>query len=260
VYRATTAPSEPPPKELAILAERFRTAAAANRVGQLSDVTLPPSVSCSGDDSFATANLSNNSILESDFLDNSIALTPVTVPVPVPVPPPSPIPPTIPPPSQASGSTGTGIMGLGSGLENWSSELLGSMGNETGIENMDTSKIQTSLGAGYHQCKVSKRGRVSKEVFDISVEKVGTKLSVNPEHLSSFDQQFENAIENCFIGTRNTPTCKQNISSTFDPRDLSCVICQDSHSALVSRGGGGNTNHAGALRSIFPPTDRGGGG
>ncbi len=134
------------------------------------------------------------------------------------------------------------------------------MGNETGIENMDTSKIQTSLGAGYHQCKVSKRGRISKEVFDISVEKVGTKLSVNPEHLSSFDQQFENAIENCFIGTRNTPTCKQNISSTFDPRDLTCVVCQDSHSALVSRGGGGHTHHTGALRSIFPPINRGRGG
>jgi hypothetical protein len=112
------------------------------------------------------------------------------------------------------------------------------VGNDTGIECMDTSKTQTAMGAGYHQCKVARRGRVSKEVFDISVEKVGTKLSVKPDHLSSFDQQFDNAIENCFIGTRNNPTCKQNISCTFDPRDLSCVVCPDSHSALVSREGG----------------------
>jgi hypothetical protein len=115
VYRATSAPSEPPSKELALLAERFRTA--GKQVGGMQ----PPSVSCSADESFATAGLSNNSILESDFLDNSIALTPV--PVPVPVPPPTSIPPIIPPPSLAQGSTGSGSTGLG--LENWSADLLG---------------------------------------------------------------------------------------------------------------------------------------
>ena len=116
VYRATTAPSEPPPKELALLAERFRTAAAANRVGPLPGDTLPPSVSCSGDDSFATANLSNNSILESDFLDNSIALTPVTVPVPVPVPPPVTYPPHHPTPLPGLGFNGDWYHGFGFGF------------------------------------------------------------------------------------------------------------------------------------------------
>ncbi len=66
------------------------------------------------------------------------------------------------------------------GLGNWSLDLLGSVGNDTGFECMDTSKTQTAMGAGYHQCKVARRGRVSEEVFDISVEKVGTKLSANP--------------------------------------------------------------------------------
>ena len=139
------------------------------------------------------------------------------------------------------------------GTGNWSADLLGSLGNDTGIESMETSKTQTSLGAGYHQCKVARRGRVCKEVFDISVERVGTKFNVNPDHLSSFDQQFENAVENCFIGTRNNPTCKQNISCTFDPRDLSCVVCSDSHSALVSREGGKTPITLVLSDQSFPP-------
>jgi hypothetical protein len=56
-----------------------------------------------------------------------------------------------------------------------------------------------------------------------------TQLS-QTNHLSSFDSQFEN-----FIGTRNTNSCKQNISCTFDPRELSCVICKETHSALNAK-------------------------
>ncbi len=131
------------------------------------------------DDSFTTANLSNNSILDSDFHDNSSILTPVSVAHPRP-PPPTP--------------TEHVSVSVSKGLNNWSADLLGSMGNDTGIESMETSKTQTSLGAGYHQCKVARRGRVCKEVFDISVERVGTKFSFNPDHLSGFDQQFDNAV------------------------------------------------------------------
>jgi hypothetical protein len=81
-YRATTAPSEAPSAELARLAEKFRTAGGGKQVGDV----RPPAALSSVDDSFITANLSNNSILESDFLDNSIALIPVPAP-PHPPPP-----------------------------------------------------------------------------------------------------------------------------------------------------------------------------
>jgi hypothetical protein len=158
VYRATAVPCGPPPADLAELAEKFRAAAAR---GRTSDVQ-PPVLACSTDDSFATANLSNNSLLESDFHDNSKILVPVSV-----APPP-------PPPSPSPNVTVPG------GFGNWSLDFLGSVGDETGIESMDTSKTQTALGAGYHQCKVARRGRVSKEVFDISVEKVGQNSQSNP--------------------------------------------------------------------------------
>ncbi len=77
VYRATAAPSNPPSAELAALAEKFRAAAARAPVGV--GVAMPPGQSDSVEDSFTTANLSNNSILDSDFHDNSSILTPVSV-------------------------------------------------------------------------------------------------------------------------------------------------------------------------------------
>jgi hypothetical protein len=84
VYRATAVSCGPPPAELA---EKFRAAAAR---GRTIDVQ-PPGLACSTDDSFATANLSSSSILESDFHDNSKILVPVSVAPP----PPPPLPPLL---------------------------------------------------------------------------------------------------------------------------------------------------------------------
>jgi hypothetical protein len=88
VYRATTVRSDPPSAELAALAEKFRTAAARASVSV--GAAKSPGQSESAEDSYTTANLSNNSILESDFHDNSSILTPVTVNPPLPPPPPHP--------------------------------------------------------------------------------------------------------------------------------------------------------------------------
>jgi len=82
-YRATAVPCGPPPTGLAELAEKFRAAAARGRTSD----SQPPGLACSTDDSFATANLSNSSILDSDFHDNSNILVPVSVAPPPPPPP-----------------------------------------------------------------------------------------------------------------------------------------------------------------------------
>jgi hypothetical protein len=96
VYRATAVSCGPPPADLAELAEKFRAAAR----GRTSDVQ-PPVSACSTDDSFATANLSNNSILESDFHDNSKILVPVSVA------------PTHPPPLPPLMQRYPGVWGIG---------------------------------------------------------------------------------------------------------------------------------------------------
>ena len=113
------------------------------------------------------------------------------------------------------------------------------IGDLKGWDQMETTQTMATLGAGYHQCRVARRGRVSKEAFDVSVEGAGSKHKIKPDHLSGFDSQFENAIEGCFIATRNNQNCKQNISCTFDPRDLSCVTCNSAHPIVETRGGGG---------------------
>ncbi len=113
------------------------------------------------------------------------------------------------------------------------------IGDMTGWDQMETTQTMATLGAGYHQCRVARRGRVSKEAFDVSVEGAGTKHEIKPDHLSGLDSQFENEIEGCFIATPNNQNSKQNISSTFDPRDLTCVTCKSAQPIVETRGGGG---------------------
>jgi hypothetical protein len=114
---------------------------------------------------------------------------------------------------------------------------MGSIGDITSQESMDTASTNMYLGAGYHQCKVARRGKVSTTHFDVSVERGGDSRNIAPTHLSSFDTQPENGFHSCFIGTRNTDTCKQNITCTFDPRSLTCLTCKFEHPVLETKGG-----------------------
>jgi hypothetical protein len=136
--------------------------------------------------------------------------------------------PPPPPPMSNQQALGLGTMGSMSSI----------IGDITGGDQMETTQTMATLGAGYHQCRVARRGRVSKEAFDVSVEGAGSKHKIKPDHLSGFDCQFENAIEGCFIATHNNQNSKQNISSTFDPRDLTCVTCKSAHPIVETRGGG----------------------
>jgi hypothetical protein len=63
-----------------------------------------------------------------------------------------------------------------------------------GNKNMETSRSMASLGAGYHQLKVPRRGRLGKEHFDVSGEGVGNKYSIKLDNLSSSDSQFDNSF------------------------------------------------------------------
>jgi hypothetical protein len=57
--------------------------------------------------------------------------------------------------------------------QQWVRELIGSIGDISGIESMETANTSMHLGAGYHQCKVARRGKVSNSHFDVSVERGG---------------------------------------------------------------------------------------
>jgi hypothetical protein len=135
----------------------------------------------------------------------------------------------------------------------WVRDLIGSIGDISGHEHMDSSSTSTHLGAGYHQCKVARRGKTNSTMFDVSVEKGGVKHTNSPSHLSSFDTQPENGFNSCFIGTRNTEHCKQNITCTFDPRSLTCLTCKTEHPVLESKGGNNTPVTLVLSDQSFPP-------
>ncbi len=111
--------------------------------------------------------------------------------------------------------------------------------------------FNTHLGAGYHQCKVARRGKTNSTMFDVSVEKGGVRHTNSPSHLSSFDIQLENGFNSCFIGTRNTEHCKQNITCSFDPRSLTCLTCKSEHPVLDAKGGTTHQSPLSCLTSHF---------
>jgi hypothetical protein len=129
----------------------------------------------------------------------------------------------------------------------WVRDLIGSIGDISGHEHMDSSSTSTHLGAGYHQCKVARRGKTNSIMFDVSVKKGGVRHTNSPSHLSSFDAQPENGFNSCFIGTRNTEHCKQNITCSFDPRSLTCLTCKSEHPVLDAKGG---TTHQSPLSCL----------
>jgi hypothetical protein len=137
---------------------------------------------------------------------------------------------------------------------------MGSIGDITGVESMDTISTNMHLGAGYHQCKVARRGKISSSHFDVSVERGGDPTIFAPSHLSSFDAQPENGFNTCFIGTRNTDKCKQNITSSFDPRFLSCLTCNLEHPVLEAIGGSNTPVTLVLSDQSFPPAVEGGEG
>jgi hypothetical protein len=93
--------------------------------------------------------------------------------------------------------------------------------------------------------------------------RVGIWLSYRPARQHSlaelipwnrfFGTQPENGFHSCFIGTRNTEHCKQNITCTFDPRTLSCLTCKLEHPVLEAKGGSNTPVTLVLSDQSFPP-------
>ena len=164
--------------------------------------------------SFHSANLNNSSILDSD---NPFDCPLVDVS----------LPPLIPPPTTSEPSKA---------FENWCNDLSANVPDTSSSECMETGPL-LNLNAGYYQCKNARRNKVCKIVRDVSVPNAGEKHTESPPHLGSFENQFENKIANCFIGTRYSQNCHQNISCSFDPSSLSCLICSTPHTVYANKNG-----------------------
>jgi hypothetical protein len=187
VFSKFCEPRLPTPEQVA-LAERFRRIAASHPVNPSKPaVTIvqqnpqPASLSSQDDsfaDSFFSTVLQNKSIIDSDVNDMG-CLVDVSQP---------PLTPTVHPATKPA-LFANNVLPIYAALPNppppsdqqWVRELIGSIGDISGIESMETANTSMHLGAGYHQCKVARRGKVSNSHFDVSVERGGgEKQSLHP--------------------------------------------------------------------------------
>jgi len=132
------------------------------------------------------------------------------------------------------------LVGEGGGwIQDLQSSLTGSLSGTETI--MDSSDSCFTISAAYLQCRSSRRKKIAFNVHDISSSSDSVTINAYTcEHLGSFDRQYDNAISNCYIGTRYANLGKkQNISSTFDPGTLSCLTCSPTHAALENMSGTG---------------------
>ena len=95
----------------------------------------------------------------------------------------------------------------------------------TSNSSMDTS-TNTKLSTIYYQTKNTRRAHNTTTMHNI--DNSTTEL-INNTHIGSFDT--ENNINSTFLASRNDSThnIHQNISLSFDPKDMTCISCSTPH-------------------------------
>jgi hypothetical protein len=93
------------------------------------------------------------------------------------------------------------------------------------------------MSSNYYQCKAARGANMSHITYKVGLgPDAGTCEQVSYQRLGSFECQGDTEILKTFRGsriTRNGETVIQNISSTFDPANLKCVVCEKPHYILA---------------------------
>jgi hypothetical protein len=102
---------------------------------------------------------------------------------------------------------------------------------------IETEKPQ--LSSTYYQCKAARAACMSYQTVNVSLgPEAGSVDSVKHASIGSLDSLGDTEILRTFRGSRITAggiTVNQNISATFDPANLKCVICENPH-YILSKG------------------------
>ena len=119
---------------------------------------------------------------------------------------------------------------------------------------MDTS-TNTKLSTIYYQTRNTRRAHNTTTMHNIGKN---TTHLISNTHIGSFDT--EHKINNNFLASGNDSTCNihQNISLSFDPKNMQCIFCNTTH----------NITHPAPDTLVtyvlsdqnFPPGNSGGGG
>ena len=97
------------------------------------------------------------------------------------------------------------------------------------------------MSSTYYQCKAARAATFAQKCTNIELgENIGSDKEVNFTPISSLDCIGDTEVLNTFRGTRmssNNVSVNQNISFSYDPSTLTCMICETPHSILKTGAG-----------------------
>jgi hypothetical protein len=89
------------------------------------------------------------------------------------------------------------------------------------------------MSSNYYQCRAARGANLSHITYKVGLgPDAGTCEQVSYQRLGSFECQGDTEIMKTFRGSRitqNGETVNQNMTSTFDPANLKCVVCEKPH-------------------------------
>ena len=102
---------------------------------------------------------------------------------------------------------------------------------------MDTAPTNKLLSPSYYQARAARRAKLGTTSHNHTLYSNGLPALNKPyTSIGNFDSNtmMNTGIELCYQATRNTKDQHQNITSSFDPLNLSCVTCKSPHHALTN--------------------------
>jgi hypothetical protein len=108
------------------------------------------------------------------------------------------------------------------------------------------------MSSAYYQCKMARAASMCIDSTSIDFDNSGGDTKqVQFNSISSLDCIGDTEVMRTFRGTRmssNNITVKQNISMSYDPATLKCIVCESGHN-ILSTGQGDAPPHSSLLRS-----------
>jgi hypothetical protein len=101
---------------------------------------------------------------------------------------------------------------------------------------IDYDPERPQMKSAYYQCKMARAASLGSNSTSVDFDKEGDKTKpVQFNLISSLDAIGDTEVLRTFCGTRmssNNITVNQNISFSYDPATMKCIVCESGHNVL----------------------------
>jgi hypothetical protein len=110
------------------------------------------------------------------------------------------------------------------------------------------------MKSAYYQCKMARAASLGSDSTSVDFDKNGGKTKpVQFNSISSLDCIGDTEVLRTFCGTRmssNNITVNQNISMSYDPATMKCIVCESGHN-ILNKGQGDSPPHSYSVTKIL---------